>query len=186
MSDNKDNKKKGFFARLFGGSNTSKESNNAKPTPIEKDEIPTLSSVKKMKKADIVDSAKAHGLDLDISLTKVKLIEAWELHFNSSKVNQEDVLVEEVSLEEAPAEEEEETATTEQPTLRVPVIKIDLPLPSAEVVATATYAAVAAVATTTLATPLFDKLKKQIQKFLQKKVDKWKKNRQKKKESLES
>ena len=93
-----------------------------------------------------------------------------------------------VTLEEAPVEkEEEETATTEQPTLRVPVVKIDLPLPSAEVVATATYAAVAAVATTTLATPLFDKLKKQIQKFLQKKVDKWKENRQKKKkESLES
>ena len=85
-----------------------------------------------------------------------------------------------VELEEAPAEEDE-TATTEQPTLRVPVVKIDLPLPSTEIVATATYAAVAAVATTTLATPLFDKLKKQIQKFLQKKVDKWKENRQKKK-----
>ena len=87
-----------------------------------------------------------------------------------------------VELEEIPAEsEDEETAQTEQPTLRVPVIKIDLPLPTAEVVTTATYAAVAAVATTTLATPLFDKLKKQIQKFLQKKVDKWKENRQKKK-----
>ena len=92
-----------------------------------------------------------------------------------------------VTLDEVPEEEESDTtATTEQPTLRVPVIKIDLPLPSAEVVATATYAAVAAVATTTLATPLFDKLKKQIQKFLQKKVDKWKKNRLKKKESSES
>ena len=90
-----------------------------------------------------------------------------------------------VELEEAP-KEDEETATTEQPTLRVAVVKIDLPLPSAEVVATATYAAVAAVATTTLATPLFDKIKKQIQKFLQKKVDKWKKNRLNKKESLES
>ena len=85
-----------------------------------------------------------------------------------------------VEMEEAPSEDEE-TAQTEQPTLRVPVVKIDLPLPSAEVVATATYAAVAAVATTTLATPLFDKLKKQIQKFLQKKVDKWKENRKKKK-----
>jgi len=92
-----------------------------------------------------------------------------------------------VELEEVPEETDEaETATTEQPTLRVPVVKIELPLPSAEVVATATYAAVAAVATTTLATPLFDKLKKQIQKFLQKKVDKWKENRLKKKESLES
>ena len=90
-----------------------------------------------------------------------------------------------VELEEAPSEDEE-TAQIEQPTLRVPVIKIDLPLPTAEVVATATYADVAAVATTTLATPFFDKIKKQVQKFLQKKVDKWKENRQKKKESLES
>ena len=89
-----------------------------------------------------------------------------------------------VALDEVPEETEDaETATTEQPTLRVPVVKIDLPLPSAEVVATATYAAVAAVATTTLATPLFDKLKKQIQKFLQKKVDKWKENRKKKREA---
>ena len=84
-----------------------------------------------------------------------------------------------VELDEA---EEEETETqTEQPTFRVPVVKIDLPLPSAEILATATYAAVAAVATTTLATPLFDKIKKQVQKFLQKKVNKWKENRQKKK-----
>ena len=87
-----------------------------------------------------------------------------------------------VELEEVPEEtEDEETAQTEQPSLRVPVVKIDLPLPTAEVVATATYAAVAAVATTTLATPFFDKIKKQVQKFLQKKVDKWKENRQKKK-----
>ena len=90
-----------------------------------------------------------------------------------------------VEMEEAPSEDEE-TAQVEQPTLRVPVIKIDLPLPTAEVVATATYAAVAAVATTTLATPFFAQIKKQVQKFLQKKVDKWKENRQKKKESLES
>ena len=89
-----------------------------------------------------------------------------------------------VELEEIPEETEE--VQTEQPTLRVPVIKIDLPLPTAEVVATATYAAVAAVAATTLATPFFKQIKKQIQKFLQKKVDKWKENRQKKKESLES
>ena len=73
-----------------------------------------------------------------------------------------------VELEEPPAEtEDEETTSMVQPTLKIPVVKIDLPLPSAEVVATATYAAVAAVATTTLATPLFDKLKKQIQEPVQ-------------------
>jgi len=87
-----------------------------------------------------------------------------------------------VDMEEVPSETEEaETQTMEQPSLRIPVIKIDLPLPTAEVVATATYAAVAAVATTTLATPFFNKIKKQVQKFLQKKVDKWKENRKKKK-----
>ena len=87
-----------------------------------------------------------------------------------------------VKLEEPPKEKEEkEEAKTEQRDYTIPIVDIDIPLPSAEVVATATYAAVAAVATTTLATPLFDKLKKQIQKFLQKKVDKWKENRQKKK-----
>ena len=87
-----------------------------------------------------------------------------------------------VKLEEPPEEKEEkEEAKTEQRDYTIPNVDIDIPLPSAEVVATATYAAVAAVATTTLATPLFDKLKKQIQKFLQKKDDKWKENRQKKK-----
>ena len=92
-----------------------------------------------------------------------------------------------VELDEAPEESESDTtAQTVQPSLRVPVIEIDLPLPTAEVVATATYAAVAAVATTTLATPFFNKIKKQVQKFLQKKVDKWKENQKKKKESLES
>jgi hypothetical protein len=77
--------------------------------------------------------------------------------------------------------EEKEEVQTEQPKVKLPVIDIDLPLPTAEVVATATYAAVAAVATTTLATPFFDKIKKQVQKFLQKKVDKWKEQKQKKK-----
>jgi hypothetical protein len=89
-----------------------------------------------------------------------------------------------VEMEEVPAEtEDEEIAKTEQPSYTLPVVKIDLPLPNAEIIATATYAAVTAVAATTLATPLFDKLKKQIQKFLQKKVDKWKETQQKKREA---
>ena len=81
--------------------------------------------------------------------------------------------------------EKEEEVQTEQPKLSLPVIDIDLPLPTAEVVATATYAAVAAVATTTLATPFFEKIKKQVQKFLRK-IDKWKQQRKKKKDSSES
>ena len=88
------------------------------------------------------------------------------------------------NLQAPPGVEKEETkedTAVQQPSVQLPVIDIELPLPTAEVVATATYAAVAAVATTTLATPFFDKIKKQVQKFLQKKVDKWKENRQKKK-----
>ena len=79
-----------------------------------------------------------------------------------------------------------EKETTEQPAppkLTIPRINIELPLPTTEVVMTATYAAVAAVATTTLATPFFNQIKKKIQTFLQKKIDKWKENRKKKKET---
>jgi len=84
---------------------------------------------------------------------------------------------------EAEAKEEQPTA----PSVQLPVLDIQMPLPTAEVVATATYAAVAAVATTTLATPFFDQIKKKLQKFLQGKIDKWKEKRKKKrKDSSES
>ena len=73
------------------------------------------------------------------------------------------------------------------PSLQIPVIDIQMPLPTAEVVATATYAAVAAVATTTLATPFFDQIKKKLTKFLQGKIDKWKqKSKKNQKDSLEN
>tara|TARA_R100001015_G_C4532185_1_gene98310 strand:+ start:158 stop:553 length:396 start_codon:yes stop_codon:yes gene_type:complete len=78
-----------------------------------------------------------------------------------------------------------ETETPAPPKLDIPVLDIQVPLPTAEVVATATYAAVAAVATTTLATPFFDQIKKKLQKFIQGKIDKWKENK-KKKESSEN
>ena len=86
---------------------------------------------------------------------------------------------------EAPEGVEKE-ATEEAPVapkMQIPVLDIQMPLPTAEVVATATYAAVAAVATTTLATPFFEQIKKKLQKFIQGKIDKWKQKRQKKKVS---
>ena len=76
---------------------------------------------------------------------------------------------------------EERTEQPPPPKLTIPRINIELPLPTTEVVMTATYAAVAAVATTTLATPFFNQIKKKVQTFLQKKIDKWKENRKKKK-----
>ena len=82
---------------------------------------------------------------------------------------------------EAEAKEEAPSA----PSVQLPVLDIQMPLPTAEVVATATYAAVAAVATTTLATPFFDQIKKKLQKFIQGKIDKWKENK-KRKESSEN
>ena len=85
-----------------------------------------------------------------------------------------------------PAGIEKEEETTEQPLppkLTIPRINIELPLPTTEVVMTATYAAVAAVATTTLATPFFNQIKKKVQTFLQKKIDKWKEKRKNKKDS---
>ena len=72
------------------------------------------------------------------------------------------------------------TESTQQPTVpsfKLPVFDIDMPLPTTEVVMTATYAAVSAVAVTTFAQPLFNFIKKQIQKRLQNKIDKWKKKR---------
>ena len=84
-------------------------------------------------------------------------------------------------LERPKDTEEIKTETPEPPKLEIPVIDIQLPLPTTEVVATATYAAVAAVATTTLATPFFDQIKKKLQKFIQGKINKWKENHLKKK-----
>ena len=84
MSDSKDSKKKGFFSRLFGGLSAPKEIENEVTKPQDSVEIPTKSALNKMKKADIVEVAKENGLDLDINLTKAKLLEAFDLHFNQS------------------------------------------------------------------------------------------------------
>ena len=125
MSDNKDNKKKSFFARLFGGSDAPKESIKEVSSVEDIEEIPakgravsevlSKTALNKMKKADIVEAAKENGLDLDINLTKAKLVEAWFLHFDSIEDQTktlktdpvEDVPAEEEApVEEAPAEEE--------------------------------------------------------------------------------
>mgnify|MGYP003146194559 CR=1 FL=1 len=87
------------------------------------------------------------------------------------------------------APEEVEPETTEQPeppSLKIPVIDIQVPIPETAVVVTAVTTAVVAVATTTVTQSLFEPIKKKVQKQLQAKVNKWKENRQKKKESLKS
>ncbi len=89
--------------------------------------------------------------------------------------------------EETEAEEKEEkTEQPEQPTLKIPVIDIQMPVPETAVVVTAVTTAVIAVTTTTVTQSLFEPIKKKVQKQLQAKVNKWKENRKKKKDSSES
>jgi|TARA_R100001480_G_scaffold318_4_gene835 hypothetical protein len=82
-------------------------------------------------------------------------------------------------LKEPEGTKAETTETTEQPapSINIPMINIDVPLPTSEVVVAASYAAVSAVAVTTFAQPFFDTIKKKIQKFIQGKINKWKKRK---------
>jgi len=147
MSDNKETKKKGFFSRLLGGSDTVDTSNALEKNEVkedskslsraeevasaqEADDIPNAitepskpkvntlskSALSKMKKADIVSAAAELGLELDIKLTKEKLLESWNKHFNQQEIVEEPTA--EAATEE-PAEEivEEPTAeaATEEP-----------------------------------------------------------------------
>jgi len=80
-------------------------------------------------------------------------------------------------------EAEETTEQPEPPSLKIPVLDIKMPIPETAVVVTAVTTAVVAVATTSLTQTLFEPIKKKVQKQLQAKVNKWKENRQKKKDS---
>ena len=82
-------------------------------------------------------------------------------------------------------EEETKEEQPEPPSLKIPVIDIQMPIPETAVVVTAVTTAVVAVATTTVTQSLFEPIKKKVQKQLQAKVNKWKENQKKKKDSLE-
>ena len=127
MSDDKKTENKGFFSRIFGGLTGSSESDVKEKSSVE---LPSPSAIKAMKKADIVSTAKEHGLELDITNTKAQLLESWENHFSNDdspsavddaaeamaesaaktsesieEVHEEDAPEEEAPAEEAPAEE---------------------------------------------------------------------------------
>ena len=112
MSENKENEKKGFFSRLFGGSTASKDTEVAAENPVESIELPTKSALNKMKKADIVALAKDNGLELDIGLTKPNLLKAWDEHF--ADTTDEIVSNEEAPVEEEAAPEKEESSEQEK------------------------------------------------------------------------
>ena len=120
MTDDNKKNKPSFFSRLFGTSDKKNESIDVKAEESKKEssltkDIPTKSTVSKMKKADIVELAKSHGLELDIKLTKALLLEAWVKHFEeidstpSKKSPEEESLLDETPVEGEAAEAVEET-----------------------------------------------------------------------------
>jgi large subunit ribosomal protein L19 len=130
MSDDKKTENKGFFSRIFGGLTGSSESDVKEKPSVE---LPSPSAIKAMKKADIVSTAKEHGLELDITNTKAQLLESWENHFSNDdspsavddaaeamaeSAAKTSESIEEAPVEEAPAEEaapEEEAPVEEAP-----------------------------------------------------------------------
>ena len=84
--------------------------------------------------------------------------------------------------EDEPVETVEEEPP-EPPTLKIPFIKQPVPRPSTEVVVVAATTAITAVAATTLTQPIIEWIRKKIQKFLQDKITKWRKNLMNKKDS---
>ena len=146
MSDDKKTEKKGFFSRIFGGLTGSSESDVKEKSSVE---LPSPSAIKAMKKADIVSTAKEHGLELDISNTKAQLLESWKNHFSNddspsavddaaeamaesaAKTSEsiEEAPVEEAPAEEAPVEEapvEEEAPAEEAPVEEEQSVKVSL------------------------------------------------------------
>ena len=128
MSDDKKTENKGFFSRIFGGLTGSSETDVKEKSSVE---LPSPSAIKAMKKADIVSTAKEHGLELDITNTKAQLLESWENHFSNDdspsavddaaeamaeSAAKTSESIEEAPVEEAPAEEAapEEEAPAEE------------------------------------------------------------------------
>ena len=144
MSDTKETKKKGFFSKLLGRSDAvdankdpekpedlkvsaPKSDNDSETLSAESNTGPestlSKSALAKMKKADIVAAAAELGVDLDIKLTKDKLLAAWDAHFNQESISEEPIAEETVkdpvaeeATEEPIAEETVEDPVAEEAT----------------------------------------------------------------------
>ena len=111
-------KKKGFFSKLF-----SRSKEEVQPDIV----IPTKTELNKMKKAELLDFGGRLDLELSEALTKVKIIEAILNHHsddNDTQLDKNETSKEETPSEEAaPAEEvtaEEATAKEAAPAEEVP------------------------------------------------------------------
>ena len=121
-----------------------------------------------------------------IVLPDIKKIETVEIPIPTADVPYYTPMV--VPPSDLRDQEEEPVKTVEEkppepPTLKIPFIKQPVPRPSTEVIVVAATTAVTAVAATTLTQPLIEWIRKKIQKFLQDKITKWRKNLTNKKDS---
>ncbi len=127
---------------------------------------------------------------MGINLPKARLpkpLDIPQIHFRPPVADvpaYKPMIVPPADLERPEATEAEETTEEpEPPSLKIPVLDIQMPIPETAVVVTAVTTAVVAVATTSVTQTLFEPIKKKVQKQLQAKVNKWKENQKKKKDS---
>jgi len=121
-----------------------------------------------------------------IVLPDIKKIETVEIPIPTADVPYYKPMV--VPPQDLRDQEDEPVKTVEEkppepPTLKIPFIKQPIPRPSTEVVVVAATTAVTAVAATTLTQPIIEWIRKKVQKFLQDKITKWRKNLTNKKDS---
>ena len=121
-----------------------------------------------------------------IVLPDIKKIETVEIPIPTADVPYYKPMV--VPPSDLRDQEDEPVKTVEEkppepPTLKIPFIKQPIPRPSTEVVVVAATTAVTAVAATTLTQPIIEWIRKKVQKFLQDKITKWRKNLTNKKDS---
>ena len=121
-----------------------------------------------------------------IVLPDIKKIETVEIPIPTADVPYYKPMV--VPPSDLRDQEDEPVKTVEEkppepPTLKIPFIKQPVPRPSTEVVVVAATTAVTAVAATTLTQPIIEWIRKKVQKFLQDKITKWRKNLMNKKDS---
>jgi len=121
-----------------------------------------------------------------IVLPDIKKIETVEIPLPTADVPYYKPMV--VPPSDLRDQEDEPVKTVEEkppepPTLKIPFIKQPVPRPSTEVVVVAATTAVTAVAATTLTQPIIEWIRKKVQKFLNDKITKWRKNLTNKKDS---
>ena len=121
-----------------------------------------------------------------ISIPRVENIETISIPLPTADVpSYVPLVVPPSDLKEPEGTKPVQTAEPPAPVLQLPGLP-PVPIPPAEVLGPTVITAVTAVAATTVATPIIQDIKERITKFLNNKIKKWKENRKKKRDSLQS